>query len=392
MKKIYYAAQNINQSDIKSVVKVLKSKFITQGPKIEEFEKKVAAKVNSNYSVAVNSASSALHLACIALGVGPGDWVWTSTNTFVASANCAIHCGAKIDFIDIDPQTFNISIKHLSDKLEKSKRLNRTPKVIIPVHFAGQPCNMPAIYKLSKKYGFKIIEDASHAIGARYNNIKVGSCKHSEITIFSFHPVKIITSGEGGMILTNDKKIFEKLLRLRTNGITNKQKFMNLNNIEDEQVWNYQQIELGFNFRLTDIQAALGINQLKRLNKFIKERRKIALFYDKNLKNLPLTLPKQLTENYSSYHLYPVLLKKNSLNLTQKKFINLLKQNKIYVNLHYPPVHLQPFYRSLGFKVNDFIVAEKYFREVISLPLYSGLTKAQLNYIVKTIKKIFKYL
>ena len=310
MKKIYYASQNINQSDIDSVIDVLKSEFITQGPKLDEFENMVRSKVGATHAVAVNSASSALHLACLALDVGADDWVWTSPNTFVASANCAIHCGANIDFVDIDPKTYNMSIDHLKEKLEISRSLNKLPKVVIPVHFAGQPCDMPEIYKLSKKYGFQIIEDASHAIGAKYNKIKVGSCHHSQITIFSFHPVKIITSGEGGMLLTNNNKIFEKLKRLRTNGITSQKKFMDLKNIDKEQIWNYQQIELGFNFRLTDIQAALGVSQLKRLDKFLNDRHEIAEYYDENLKDLPIVLPYQKPDVYSSYHLYPIRVKK----------------------------------------------------------------------------------
>jgi len=387
MKIINYAFQNIDQSDIDSVVEVLKSQFITQGPKIEEFEQAVASKVNAKYSVAVNSATSALHIACLALDVGPGDWVWTSPNTFVASANCAIHCGANVDFVDIDPKTYNINVNHLSNKLKESKRLNKLPKVIIPVHFAGQPSDMFAIHKLSQEYGFKIIEDASHAIGAEYSKIKVGSCHHSQITIFSFHPVKIITSGEGGMLLTNENQIFEKLIRLRTHGITNKKQFMELKGIDNE-IWNYQQIELGFNFRLTDIHASLGISQLKRLDKFLNDRHEIAKYYDKNLKHLPITLPYQEPHNYSSYHLYPIRINKDVASKTQNEVFNFLKKNGIFANLHYAPVHLHPFYKAMGFKKNDFIEAEQYHREVLTLPIYSGLTKDQLNYIVDVLNKI----
>ena len=386
---INYAFQNIDQSDIDSVVEVLKSQLITQGPKIEEFEKAVASKVDATHAVAVNSATSALHLACLALEVGPDDWVWTSPNTFVASANCAIHCGANIDFVDIDSRTYNMSIDHLLEKLKISKRLNKLPKVVIPVHFAGQPCDMVAIHKLSQEYGFQVIEDASHAIGAEYNKIKVGSCYHSQITIFSFHPVKIITSGEGGMLLTNENKIFERLIRLRTHGITNKKKFMDLQEVNDDEIWNYQQIELGFNFRLTDIHASLGISQLKRLDKFLNDRHEIAKYYDKNLKHLPITLPYQELGNYSSYHLYPIRIKKNVASKTQNEVLNLLKKNGILANLHYPPVHLHPFYKAMGFKKNDFIEAEQYHREVLTLPLYSGLTKDQLNYVIDIMNKIF---
>ena len=292
MKPINYAFQNISSSDVNAVIKTVKSQFLTQGPKVLEFETKIAKKVNANFAVAVNSASSALHLACLALDVGVGDWVWTTPNTYVASANCAIHCGAQIDFVDIDPFTYNMNVDLLYSKLKKSKSLNKLPKVVIPVHFAGQPCDMVSIYKLSKEFGFKIIEDASHAIGSQYNKIKVGSCRHSQITVFSFHPVKIITTGEGGMLLTNKKEISEKLIRLRTNGVTNKKKFMVLKNTEN-QIWNYQQIELGFNFRLTEIQATLGISQLKRLEKFLYDRYKVVQYYNKHLKDLPNKLPNQ---------------------------------------------------------------------------------------------------
>ena len=388
-KNIHYAFQNIDQSDIDSVIEVLKSKNLTQGPKIEEFEKAVANKVNVTHAVAVNSASSALHLACLALDVGPGDWVWTSPNTFVASANCAIHCGANIDFVDIDPRTYNMSIDCLSEKLKTSQLLNRLPKVVIPVHFAGQPCDMSEIYKLSQQYGFQIIEDASHAIGAKYNNIKVGSCYHSQITIFSFHPVKIITSGEGGMLLTKDNKIYEKLLRLRTHGITSKKEFMQFHDINEDEIWNYQQIELGFNYRLTDIQAALGISQLKRLDNFLNDRHDIAKYYDETLKNLPVVLPYQAHGNYSSYHLYPILIKKIVENKTQKEVFNIFRQSGIFLNLHYTPVHLHPFYKAKGFKKNNFPVAEQYHREVLTLPIYSGLTRDQLYFIVNVMKKIF---
>lgn len=389
MKPINYAFQNISSSDVNAVIKTVKSQFLTQGPKVLEFETKIAKKVNANFAVAVNSASSALHLACLALDVGVGDWVWTTPNTYVASANCAIHCGAQIDFVDIDPFTYNMNVDLLYNKLKKSKSLNKLPKVVIPVHFAGQPCDMVSIYKLSKKFGFKIIEDASHAIGSQYNKIKVGSCRHSQITVFSFHPVKIITTGEGGMLLTNKRKIFEKLIRLRTNGVTNKKKFMRLTKTEN-QIWNYQQIELGFNFRLTEIQAALGVSQLKRLEKFLYDRYKVVQYYNKHLKDLPIILPNQTPGNYSSYHLYPVRLKLKELKKSQKEIFRFLKKKNINANLHYPPLHLHPFYKAMGFKKNDFREAEKYHKEVVTLPLYSGLKKNQLSYIVKVLAEAFR--
>ena len=301
---IPYARQEITEEDIKEVEKVLRSEFLTQGPTVPKFEKSVAEYCGSSHAVAVNSATSALHIACLALDLGPGDWLWTSPNTFVASANCGLYCGASIDFVDIDNKTYNMSIEALSNKLIEAEKKGRLPKILIPVHFAGQPCDMIAIHKLSKKYGFKIIEDASHAIGALYKNIKVGSCAHSDITIFSFHPVKIITAGEGGMILTNNQEAANRLFHLRNSGNTKDKLFMQTQ--PENEIWNYQQVELGFNYRMTDIQAALGLSQLSRLDKYINTRREIAKRYDSELNNLPLEIPYQLVGTYSSYHLYPI--------------------------------------------------------------------------------------
>jgi len=345
---IPYGRQEITEADIAEVEKVLRSDFLTQGPTTPKFEQAVTNYCGVKHAIAVNSATSALHIACLALNLGPGDWLWTSPNTFVASANCGRYCGADIDFVDINPKTYNMCVEALSEKLFKADKLGKLPKIVVPVHFAGQPCDMPAIYDLSKRYGFKIIEDASHAIGASYNKIKVGSCTHSDITVFSFHPVKIITTAEGGMALTNNKDIADKISRLRTHGITKDKKKMEER--PKNEIWNYQQIELGFNYRMNDLQAALGLNQMKRLDQYIKRRHKIAEHYDIKLKNLPLITPWQLPYVYSSYHLYPILIKDNLSPKTQRQVYDELIKNNIMVNLHYIPVHRQPYYENLGFK------------------------------------------
>jgi UDP-4-amino-4,6-dideoxy-N-acetyl-beta-L-altrosamine transaminase len=383
---IPYSRQNINQNDINNVVRVLRSNWLTQGPSVELFEKAVSKRVGASKAVAVNSATSALHLACLALEIGPGDLVWTSANTFVASSNAALYCGAKIDFIDIDPLTYNISIKSLEKKLAHAKIKKKLPKLIIAVHYAGQPCDIIKIHKLSKLYGFKIIEDASHAIGATYKKIQVGSCKHSQITVFSFHPVKIITTGEGGMALTNDTALAERMYRLRTHGITKKKKTMK--HRPSNEIWNYQQIELGFNYRMSDIQAGLGLSQLKRLDKFIARRRKIAKIYNKELKNLKIILPWQPPNTYSSYHLYPIRIQKKLSQKTQKQVYNYLRSKGIGVNLLYIPVHRQPYYESLGFKKGDFPEAEKFHEENLSLPIFFQITKAEINFVVKSLNRI----
>jgi UDP-4-amino-4,6-dideoxy-N-acetyl-beta-L-altrosamine transaminase len=396
---IPYGRQDISQADIDAVVEVLRSDWLTQGPMVPRFEQAVASYVGANHAVAVNSATSALHIACLALGVGPGDWVWTCPNTFVASANCALYCGAKIDFVDIDPRTYNMGVERLAEKLEQAKATNRLPKVVIPVHFAGQPCDMPAIYKLSREYGFKIIEDASHAIGASYktviarpegpsrstDQVKVGSCTHSHITVFSFHPVKIITTGEGGMALTNDPKLAEKLSRLRTHGITNKPEFMHARPVEE--IWNYQQIDLGFNYRMTDIQAALGISQLQRLDDFVAKRHEIATLYDHALKELSVKTPWQDPAVYSSYHLYPIRVNAKGLaNQSQREVYDALRAEGITVNIHYIPVHRQPYYEAMGFKAGDFPEAELFHREAISLPIYPGLSSSDHAHSIQALK------
>ena len=383
---IPYGRQEITNEDIEEVEKVLRSDFLTQGPTVPKFEKAIASYCGVNHAVAVNSATSGLHIACLALGLGLGDLLWTSPNTFVASANCGRYCGADIDFVDIDPKTYNMSVDALSEKLIKAEKLGKLPKIVVPVHFAGQPCDMIGIHNLSKRYGFNIIEDASHAIGASYNKIKVGSCTHSDITIFSFHPVKIITTAEGGMALTNNKDVADKIFRLRTHGITNDKTKMEER--PKNEIWNYQQIELGFNYRMNDIQAALGLNQMKRLDEYVKCRHKVAKYYDDKLKNLPLTTPWQLPYVYSSYHLYPILIKSHSNFKTQRQAYDELRKNDIAVNLHYVPVHRHPYYENLSFKKNDFPVAEKFHQESISIPMYPTLKNEQQEYVVETLRKV----
>jgi UDP-4-amino-4,6-dideoxy-N-acetyl-beta-L-altrosamine transaminase len=383
---IPYSRQEITEADIAEVQKVLRSDFLTQGPTVPMFEQSVAKYCGASHAIAVNSATSALHIACLALDLGPGDWLWTSPNTFVASANCGRYCGADIDFVDIDPKTYNMSIDALSDKLIQAEKSGKLPKIVVPVHFAGQPCDMLVIHALSKRYGFKIIEDASHAIGASYNQIKVGSCTHSDITVFSFHPVKIITTAEGGMALTNDNNIADKIYRLRTHGITSDKTIMKQRS--EDEIWNYQQIDLGFNYRMNDIQAALGLNQIKRLDEYVKRRHQIAKYYDTEFKDLSLLTPWQAPNVYSSYHLYPVLIEVNSNCKTQKQVYDELKKNDISVNLHYTPVHRHPYYENLGFKKNDFSQAENFHRKAISIPMYAMLQDEQQKYVVETLRKV----
>ncbi len=385
---IPYGKQDITQEDIDSVVEVLQSDFLTQGPQVPLFEKKVTEYCGSKFGVAVNSATSALHIACLALGLGKNDWLWTSPNTFVASANCGLYCGANVDFVDIDPLTYNMSVEALTKKLEKAEKLGKLPKVVVPVHFAGQPCDMPAINRLSKLYGFKIIEDASHAIGASYNKIKVGSCAHSDITVFSFHPVKIITTAEGGMTLTNDEEISSRLSRFRTHGITNDKTKMEER--PKNEIWNYQQIDLGFNYRMNDVQAALGLNQMKRLDEFVKIRTEIAKYYDNEFKELPIITPWQAPYAHSSYHLYPILINSKHCSKSQRQIYEELRINDIAVNLHYTPVHRHPYYVNLGFKKDDFPEAEKFHKEAISIPIYPSLYDKQKDYIIKTLRNVTK--
>jgi UDP-4-amino-4,6-dideoxy-N-acetyl-beta-L-altrosamine transaminase len=385
---IPYGRQDISQADIDAVVEVLRSDFLTQGPMVPRFEETVAKYCGAKHAVAVNSATSALHIACLALDLGPGDWLWTSPNTFVASANCALYCGAQVDFVDIDPRTYNLCASALEAKLQQAEREGRLPKILIPVHFSGQPCYMPTIHALSEKYGFKIIEDASHAIGASYNNIKVGSCAHSDITVFSFHPVKIITTGEGGMATTNDPKLVERLARLRMHGIISKPELMHAR--PENEIWNYQQIELGFNYRMTDIQAALGVSQMERLDAFIERRRELAAEYDKAFSGLPIITPWQMPYVSSSYHLYPVRIRESDCGKTQRQVYDALRQNGVAANLHYIPVHRQPYYEAMGFCAGDFPEAERYHQEAISLPMYAALTDDQQAQVIEILRKILQ--
>lgn len=379
---IPYSRQEIRKDDIYEVKKVLRSDLITQGPIVPLFEKKISEYAGSKYAIAVNSATSALHIACISLRLGQGDWLWTSPNTFVASANCALYCGAKIDFVDIDSKTYNMCIDALHAKLIKASKSGKLPKIVIPVHFGGYPCEMQKIYKLSKKFDFKVIEDASHAIGSSYNKSKIGSCKYSDITIFSFHPVKIITTGEGGMALTNNKALSDHMRRLRTHGITKDKKLMKKR--PNDEIWNYQQIELGFNYRMSDIQAALGVSQLIRLDSYTKKRNKIAEYYNKKLNDLKIKLPYKSSKIYSSYHLYPILLK------NQKQVFENLKHNGIIANLLYIPVHRQPYFENLGFKLGDFPNSEQFHKEVVCLPIFPTLTLQNQNKIISCLKKILE--
>lgn len=381
---IPYGRQNISADDIEAVVRVLQSDFLTQGNKVPEFEQVLAHYCQTQYAVAVNSATSALHIACLALGLGRGDTVWTSPITFVASANCALYCGAKIDFVDIDPLTLNMSVSHLKQKLEIAKRDNCLPKIVIPVHFSGEPCDMKKIHELSQEYGFKIIEDASHAIGALYQEGRVGHGQYSDITVFSFHPVKIITTAEGGACLTQNHDLYEKMILLRSHGITRNPQQMQG---ENEGAWYYQQIDLGFNYRMTELQAALGISQMARLDEFIAKRHEIAARYDKLLCDLPIILPYRNPENQSALHLYPIQILPES-GKTRKQVFDYLREKEIYVNVHYIPVHTQPYYREyFGFQMGMFQHAEHYYQQAISLPLYFDLNEDLQNQVVSALRE-----
>ena len=385
---IPYGRQDITDDDIQAVIDVLKSDFLTQGPKVPIFESEIATFCGAKYAVAMNSATSALHTACMALDLGPGDWLWTSPNSFVASANCAIYCGAKVDFVDIDPKTYNISVESLKKKLIIAKSENKLPKIIIPVHFAGQSCEMEAIFKLSQEYNFRIIEDASHAIGGKYLDENIGSCRFSDITIFSFHPVKIITTAEGGAATTNNDLIYNRLQRHRSHGITSDKK--DFVDRPANEIWNYQQIYIGYNYRMTEIQAALGISQLKRINQFVEKRQSIANRYNLELKDLPLILPFQIKESISSYHLYPIRINKNFSKIDQKDLHEILIQNAIGVNLHYIPIYRQPFYENMGFKKGYCIESENFYETILSIPIYYGLTIEKQNLVIEIIKNAFK--
>ena len=379
---IPYGRQDITQADIDAVIDVLQSDFLTQGPKVPLFEQIVASKVGAKHALAVNSATSALHIACMALGLGQGDVLWTSPVTFVASANCGLYCGAKIDFVDIDPLTYNLCPKALEAKLIAAEREGKLPKVLVAVHLCGQPCEMQAIHALSKRYGFKIIEDASHAIGGKYQGEYVGSGRYSDITVFSFHPVKIITTAEGGMALTNDDDLAGKMNLHRSHGVTRDQ---NLMTHESDGLWYYQQVELGYNYRMTELQAALGISQMERLDAFVERRHELAKRYDKSLRGLPLTTPWQHPGSYSGLHLYVIRLHLKKINATHREVFESLHAQGVGVNLHYIPVHTQPFYQDLGFRWGDYPEAERYYGEAISLPMYQGLTDQQQDRVAEAL-------
>lgn len=376
MSMIPYGRQDVSEADIDAVIEVLRSDFLTQGPVVPEFEKRVAAYCGANHAVAVNSATSALHIACLALGVGSGDVVWTSPITFVASANCARYCGADVDFVDIDPCTYNMSVERLAEKLERAKVANRLPKVLIPVHLSGQSCEMQPIHALSQKYGFRIIEDASHAIGGSYQGEKIGSCRYSDVTVFSFHPVKIVTTGEGGMAVTNDVELVKTMARLRSHGIT--RYAADMTHVPDGP-WYYQQIDLGFNYRMTDFQAALGVSQLNRLDAFVTQRHAIARRYNQLLAKSQVATPWQHPDTYSGLHLYIVRVPAES----HRQLFENLRAGGIGVNLHYIPVYQQPYYERMGFRPEDYPEAERYYAEAITLPLYPGLTEQQQDEVVR---------
>lgn len=382
---IPYGRQNIDESDVQAVLEVLQSDFLTQGPKVPEFEFQIANYVGAKCAVATNSATSSLHLACLALGVGPGDIVWTSPITFVASANCARYCGADVDFVDIDAETYNLCPHALADKLQQAERDGCLPKVIIPVHLAGQSCDMQKISALAKKYDVSVIEDASHAIGARYQGAPIGNCRYSDITVFSFHPVKIMTTAEGGMAVTNNRALADKMSLLRSHGITRDQDLMTH---DSDGPWYYQQLSLGFNYRMTELQAALGISQLKRLDQFIAHRHRLADRYCEELKGLPFTLPAQSADAYSSWHLYVIRLQLDNTKMSHRKAFETLREGGIGVNLHYIPVHTQPYYQNLGFKWGDFPNAEQYYREAITIPLFVEMSEIELSKVTQLLRQL----
>lgn len=382
---IPYGRQEIDQSDIDAVVAVLNSDFLTQGPKVPEFEQALMAHTGAKYALAVNSATSALHIACLALGLGEGDWLWTSPITFVASANCGLYCGAKVDFVDIDPKTYNLCPKKLKQKLIVAREQGRLPKVVVPVHLCGQCCDMQAIAALADEFGFYTLEDASHAIGGKYLTKPIGNGDYADITVFSFHPVKIITTAEGGAALTNNPVLAEKMALLRSHGITRNTAQMMAPSHGD---WYYEQQGLGFNYRMTELQAALGVSQMHRLSDFINARHRLAARYDKLLAPLPVQLPWQLPGTYSGLHLYVIRLELDKISLSHKAVFDALRAQGIGVNVHYIPVHTQPYYQRLGFKLGDFPEAEQYYQQAISLPMFHGMTDAQQDKVVAVLTKL----
>lgn len=383
--KIPYGHQSLSEADIKSVLKILHSDFLTQGETVPMFESAISKFVGSEYGVATNNGTSALHIACKALGLKKNDWLWTSPNSFVASANAALYCNAKVDFIDIDPVTWNMDVASLKNKLKDAELKNILPKIIVPVHFGGLSCEMKEIKELSDKYGFKILEDACHALGGKYLDQNIGSCSYSDICVFSFHPVKSITTAEGGMAITNNKELFQDMKALRTHGMERR----NLSKNNDlHGPWISEMTQLGYNYRMNDIQAALGISQLDRLANFINKRNKIAQYYHEELSKLPLQLPANISHSYSAFHLYVVRLDLNSINKSRDEIFNELLDCGIGVSIHYRPIHLHPFYKKIGFRKGDFPESEKYYSEAITLPIFANLTQEQSSFVVQSLQSI----
>lgn len=381
---IPYGRQDITQADIDAVVAVLRSDFLTQGPMVPRFEQAVADYCGAQHAVAANSATSALHIACMALGLGPGDRLWTSPVTFVASANCGLYCGAQVDFVDIDPRTYNLDPAALEAKLIQAEREGRLPKVVVPVHLCGQSCDMQAIHALSRKYGFRIVEDASHAIGGRYRDQRIGNCRYSDITVFSFHPVKIITTTEGGMALTNDAALAERMALARSHGITRDPARMTH---APDGPWYYQQIELGYNYRMTDVQAVLGCSQIQRMDEYVARRHALARRYDTLFADMPVVVPWQHPDAYSGLHLYVIRLQLERIGRSHLDVFQSLRAQDIGVNLHYIPVHTQPYYQKMGFRPGDYPQAERYYAEAISLPMYPTLQEDQQDQVVAALRQ-----
>ncbi len=387
MNSIPYGHQDISEEDIAAVVRALRSEWITQGPAVPSFEQAMALRCNVAHAVAVSSGTAALHLACMAAGLGPGDRLWTSPITFVASANCALYCRAEVGFVDIDPRTFNMSVTELERRLGDADRRGVLPKVIVPVHFAGQSCEMRGIADLAHRYGIMVIEDASHALGASYCGRPVGACEYSDAAVLSFHPVKMITTGEGGMVLTNAAGLAKKVARLRTHGITRDTGRMERT---PPGAWYYEQIELGFNYRMTDIQAALGENQLIRLDTFVQRRNEVAKRYREALNGLPLRMQWEHPDCHSSYHLFVVSVDRQRASVSRRRVFDHLSERGIGANVHYIPVHTQPYYRRLGFKCGDFPSAEEYYEGAVTLPMFSSLTDEQQDAVVFALREILE--